>query len=55
MGPGEVPENSKKAGAFQGSRLWPFHRKESVEPRTLNVQAVSTAREVPGGEDRNEK
>ncbi len=48
MGPGAVPENSKKAGAFQGNRLWPFHRKEPVEPRTLNVQEVSAAREVPG-------
>ena len=57
MGPEAVPENVKKAGAFQGSRLWPFHRKEPVEPRTLNVQAVSAAREVPGDERemKNEK
>lgn len=39
------------------SRWWPLRRKEQLPPRTLNVQAVSAAREVPGGrgEMKNEK
>ncbi len=49
MGPDMNPEASKKSSSFPGNRLWPFHRKEPVEPRTLNVQAVSAAREVPEG------
>ena len=39
----------------EGNRWWPLRRKEPVVPRTLNVQAVSTAREVPEGKDRNGK
>ena len=39
----------------EGNRWWPLRRKEPVVPRTLSVHAVSTAREVPEGENRNEK
>lgn len=40
-----------------GNRWWPLRRKELVPPRTMNVQAVSAAREVPKGqpETENEK
>ena len=39
------------------SRWWPLRRKEPVPPRTMNVQAISAAREVPTGktEMENEK
>ncbi len=37
------------------NRWWPLRRKEPAAPRTLNVQAVSAAREVPDGKQPNGK
>lgn len=39
----------KKPEPREESRKWPLPRKEPLTPRMLNVQAVSAAREVPGG------
>lgn len=36
------------------TRWWPLRRKEPVPPRTMSVQAVSAAREVPGGNPETE-
>lgn len=47
MGPGATPPIPKRPEPREESRLWPLRRKEPVTPRTLNVQAVSAAREVP--------
>ncbi len=56
MGPDAAlaPKNSER---HEENRWWPLRRKEPVAPRTLNVQAVSAAREVPSGkpETENEK
>ncbi len=50
MGP-DAAVAPKKPELREESRWWPLRRKEKepVMPRTLNVQAVSAAREVPGG------
>ncbi len=45
----------KKPELREESRWWPLRRKEPVPPRTLSVRAVSAAREVPEGKDRNGK
>ena len=49
VGPDAVPSATQKPTPQEESRLWPFRRKEPVLPRTLSVQAVSTARELPRG------
>ena len=48
MGPDAAlaPKNSDQR---EENRWWPLRRKEPVAPRTLNVQAVSTARAVTAG------
>lgn len=45
----------KRSESREDNRWWPLRRREPVTPRTLSVQAVSTAREVPEGKDRNGK
>lgn len=56
MGPGAALA-PRKPELQEENRWWPLGRKEPVPPRALNVQAVSAAREVPGGkpETENEK
>ncbi len=44
-----------KSESREGNRWWPLRRKEPAVPRTLNVQAVSAAREAPGGKEPNAK
>lgn len=48
MGP-EAALVPQKPAPRAENRLWPLRRKEPVTPRTLNVQAVSAAREAPRG------
>ena len=55
MGPDTEQPVPKKPEPREESRWWPLRRKEPVTPRTLNVQAVSVAREVPNGKRENEK
>ena len=57
MGPDAEQAALSKSGSREETRWWPFHRKEPVLPRTLSVQAVSAARELPKGkqEMENEK
>lgn len=54
MGP-DAAYSPQKLETQEESRWWPLRRKERLPPRTLNVQAVSTAREVPEVKDRNGK
>lgn len=54
-GPDVKPAVQPKPGPREETRLWPFRRTEPVSPRTLSVQAVSAAREVPGGKPGMEK
>ena len=55
MGPDTEQPVPKKPEPRDESRWWPFRRKEPAAPRTLNVQAVSAAREVPDGKRETEK
>ena len=48
MGPDSAAAPTKPK-SHEESRWWPLRRKEPVPPRTINVQAVSAAREVPPG------
>ena len=49
MGPDSEQPVPKKPEPRDESRWWPLRRKEPAAPRTLNVQAVSAARELPDG------
>ncbi len=49
MGPDTEPPVPKKPEPREEGRWWPLRRKEPAAPRTLNVQTVSAARELPDG------
>ena len=55
MGPDTEPPVPKKPEPREEGRWWPLRRKEPAAPRTLNVQTVSAARELPDGKRENEK
>jgi len=55
MGPDSEQPVPKKPEPREDSRWQPLRRMEPVPPRTLNVQAVSAAREVPEGASDNKK